>query len=108
MNDSLLQRRAAPRRTDRWAGAFGLGAALLLSACGGGGSDDTAQAQPEMTLGEPVSKTLGATGGSIELTTWGVKVTVTVPKDALAADTPLRITPEQPRAGDSVRLKPKR
>ena len=78
-------------------------AASLLAACGGG--DDSTPADAGPVLGDPVTQTVSAAGGTVEATTLGVKVSVTFPKDAFAADTTVKVTPQQPAAGESVRVK---
>lgn len=78
-------------------------AAAWLSACGGGGGD---AAEPDAgPLGDPVTKTLGTAGGGMAVTTRGITVTLTVPQDALEADTVVTVTPDQPAPGETLRLK---
>ncbi len=78
-------------------------ATSLLAACGGG--DDSMPADAGPVLGDPVTQTVGTAGGTVVATTLGVNVSVTFPKDAFAVDTTVKVTPQQPAAGESVRLK---
>ena len=87
---------------------------MLLVACGGGGSsgggDTGTPAEPPPVvltgpLGDAVTQTIGAAGGTVDATTLGVKVHVSFPAGALAADAAVRITPLVAAAGDWVAVK---
>ncbi len=100
-----LQGRKAHRFIAR---AAALLAALALAACGGG--DYVAPATPQAVklsgpLGDPVTQTVGAAGGTLDATTLGVKVHFAFPAGALSADTLVKVTPVAPVAGDFVSLK---
>jgi hypothetical protein len=78
-------------------------AATWLAACGGGGGD--AAAPDTVPVGDPGTKTLGAAGGGLAVTTRGMTVTLTEPPNALEADTVSTVTPDQPAQGEVLRLK---
>ncbi len=92
-------------------------AALLLVAamqggCGGGADPglepDTGPPVVVVPVGEPVTQTIGASGGTVQATSSGVKVSLSFPAGTLAADTTVTITPQVLAAGDvaSVKLAP--
>jgi len=86
---------------------LGFATAALLSACSSGG--DSSETTPASApLGDAVTHSVGSAGGEVEATTLGVKMRLNIPRDALAADTTIKLTPVAPRAGDiaSVRLEP--
>lgn len=71
-----------------------------LSGCGGGGGDDGGGAPapaPQGVQTQPASTataTIGASGGQVSATsTGGVRYTLFIPPGALAADTPISVTP---------------
>ena len=80
-------------------------ATALLAACGGGDYVNTTPPVVADTLGDPVTQTVGAAGGKVEATSLGITVSLVFPKDALAADTVVKVTPQQPATGESVRVK---
>lgn len=95
-----LQGRKAQRFIAR---AAMLLAVLALAASGGG--DYVAPSTPEPVklsgpLGDPVTQTVGAAGGTLDATTLGVKVHFAFPAGALSADTLVKVTPTSPAAGD--------
>jgi len=83
--------------------------ALLLAGCGGGGGGadpgtdtPTVQAAP---VGDPVVQTVGAGGGTVEATASGVKVRLSFPAGALAANTAITVTPQALAAGEVASMK---
>ena len=84
--------------------------ALGLVGCGGGGGGGAPTVAPPTgfvptgPVGAAVNKSIGAAGGSMEISSQGILVTLSVPPGALAADTALTVTPVTPSPGESVRL----
>lgn len=97
---------AAPR-LPRLLGTWLLAAALALPGCGGGDTPPDSGPPPVEVapVGPPVTQTVGAAGGTVLATASGVKVSLSIPDGALAADTTVSITPLAPAAGDVVSVK---
>ena len=75
---------------------------MFISGCGSNSSS------PTQATDTPVTKTVGAAGGTVLATASGVKISLSIPAGALPSDTAVSITPLTPVAGDvvSVRLAP--
>lgn len=80
----------------------------LLAACGGGGGDPAdgpasppVQAAP---LGNPVTATVGAAGGTVAFAASGVVATLSFPAGGLESDTAVTVTPLAPAADEWARV----
>lgn len=89
-----------------WAAA--VATTLILVACGGGGGVPTVAPSvgfvPTGPVGVAVNKSIGAAGGSLDISSQGIQITLSIPAGALAAETTLTVTPVAPAPGESVRL----
>lgn len=73
--------------------------AVMLAACGGGGNDSSTP--PPATT----AKTLGATGGTMALTTTsGVQIGITVPAGALSGDIAFTLQEQRPVGNEAARI----
>lgn len=87
-----------------------IGLLAALAACGGGGGTGGEQqpppaVAPPVSLGPPVTATIGAAGGTLSVAAGAVTAQVSVPADAVGADTVFSVTAYTPAAGESVRLR---
>lgn len=83
-----------------------LGAALLLTACGGGESEPLPPTATAVAAGQQASQTLGVAGGALTLTTReGAVFTLTVPAGAVPEGTSLSLETAEPADGRRLHLR---
>jgi TolB protein len=80
--------------------------ALALAGCGGdGGAAESPPPVETVPVGTAVTQTIGTTGGTVQATASGMKISLSFPDGALAADTVVTLTPQAPAQGDVVSVK---